>query len=49
MLAVLGSVEGLVNPYGGFAPERPWRPETGFERKGLEKDYKINEVWVEKA
>ena len=49
MLEVLGSTEGLVNPYKGFAPERPWRPETGFERKGLEKDYTINEVWVEKA
>ena len=49
MLQVMDSVEGLVNPYGGYAPERPWRPETGFERKGLEKDYTINEVWVEKA
>ena len=49
MLAVMDKVEGLVNPYGGYAPERPWRPETGFERKGLEKDYTINEVWVEKA
>lgn len=49
MLDVMDKVEGLVNPYGGFAPERPWRPETGFERKGLEKEYVINEVWVEKA
>ena len=48
MLEVLGSVEGLCNPYGGFAPPGSWRPETGFERKGLEKDYAINEVWVEK-
>ena len=48
MLQVMDNVEGLVNPYGGYAPERPWRPETGFERKGLEKDYVINEVWVEK-
>ena len=48
MLKVFDSVEGLVNPYGGYAPERPWRPETGFERKGLDKEYKINEVWVEK-
>ena len=48
MLEVLGSVEGLCNPYGGFAPPVPWRPETGFECKGLEKDYTINEVWVEK-
>jgi len=49
MLQVMDNVEGLVNPYGGYAPERPWRPETGFERKGLEKDYVINEVWVEKT
>ncbi len=33
----------------GFAPARPWRPETSFERKGLDKSYTINEVWVEKA
>ena len=46
MLEVFDQVEMLSNPYKGFAPERPWRPETGFERKGLEKDYKINEVWV---
>ena len=48
MLEVFDQVEMLSNPYKGFAPERPWRPETGFERKGLEKDYKISEVWVEK-
>ena len=48
MLEVLGSVDVLYNPYGGFAPPVSWRPETGFERKGLEKDYAINEVWVEK-
>ena len=48
MLSVFDSVESLTNPYGGFAPALEWRPETGFERKGLDKDYKINEVWVEK-
>ena len=48
MLEVFDSVEGLTNPYGGFASALEWRPETGFERKGLEKDYRINEVWVEK-
>ena len=48
MLKVFDSVEGLTNPHGGFAPALEWRPETGFERKGLDKDYKINEVWVEK-
>lgn len=48
MLEVFASVDSLENPYGGFAPPRPWRPETGFERKGLDKDYVINEVWVQK-
>ena len=48
MLEVFSQVEMLSNPYNGFAPSVPWRPETGFERKGLEKDYKINEVWVVK-
>ena len=48
MLKVFDSVECLTNPHGGFAPALEWRPETGFERKGLNKDYKINEVWVEK-
>lgn len=36
-------------PRAGFAPPRLWRPETSFERKGLDKSYTINEVWVEKA
>ena len=48
MLDVFSQIEGLENPYNGFASPRPWRPETNFERKGLEKDYIINEVWVEK-
>ena len=48
MLEVFDQVENISNPYKGFAPQIPWRPETGFERKGLEKDYTINEVWVVK-
>lgn len=49
MLSVLESTLGMSNPYDGYAPARPWRPETSFERKGLEKSYTINEVWVEKV
>ena len=54
MLSVLEATPNMVNPYaggslGGFAPARPWRPETSFERKGLDKSYTINEVWVEKV
>lgn len=48
MLDVLSNTPGVVNKFNGFATPRPWRPETSFERKGLDKDYKINEVWVEK-
>lgn len=48
MLEELGNTPGLFNPYSSFAPARDWRPETSFEKKGLEKDYKINEVWFEK-
>jgi len=49
MLCVLNNTSNMVNPYNGFAPPRSWRPQTSFERKGLEKDYVINEVWVEKV
>jgi tRNA (guanine-N7-)-methyltransferase len=54
MLSVLEATPSMVNPYAdgslsGFAPARPWRPETSFERKGLDKSYTINEVWVEKV
>lgn len=48
MLEVFDGVKTLVNPHNGFAPAIEWRPETSFERKGLEKNYSINEVWVEK-
>ena len=49
MLDVFSQVEDLVNPYGGFAPPREWRPTTKFEQKGLAQDNPINEVWVEKT
>lgn len=48
MLQVFSQVPGLVNPYGGWAPSRPWRPETKFERKGRAAERPIREVWVEK-
>lgn len=38
----------LSNPFGGFAPPVAWRPVTKFERKGMEKEYTINEIWLEK-
>ncbi len=46
---VFDSIPGLTNPHGGFAPPIPWRLKTSFEKKGIEKEHPINEVWVEKA
>ncbi len=48
MLDVFATIPSLTNPYGGFAPPRPWRPTTSFEQKGLQQEFPINEVWVEK-
>lgn len=39
----------LSNPFGGFAPPVAWRPMTKFERKGMEKEYTINEIWFERV
>jgi tRNA (guanine-N7-)-methyltransferase len=38
----------LVNPSGGFASPREWRPETKFERKGLDKQHQVRELYFEK-
>ena len=48
MLEVLSGEETLSNPYEGYAPPVAWRPTTKFEKKGLDKDYVINEVWFER-
>ncbi|MCH3916463.1 MAG: tRNA (guanosine(46)-N7)-methyltransferase TrmB [Spirochaetia bacterium] len=48
MLSVFSATKGLHNPYGGFAPTRPWRPTTKYERRGRDLDYEISEVWFEK-
>ncbi|MGP1419640.1 MAG: tRNA (guanosine(46)-N7)-methyltransferase TrmB [Sphaerochaetaceae bacterium] len=48
MLQVLSSTAGLSNPYDGFADRIPWRPQTGFEKKGLEHNHQISEVWFER-
>jgi tRNA (guanine-N7-)-methyltransferase len=48
MLEVFDEVKDLVNPHNGFSPPRSWRPTTGFEEKGIRKNHRISEVWVEK-
>jgi tRNA (guanine-N7-)-methyltransferase len=49
MLSVFAQEVELQNPYDGYAPSRSWRPQTSFERKGIEKSHPIREVWVEKV
>jgi tRNA (guanine-N7-)-methyltransferase len=47
-LAELSSTPGLVNRYNAFAERQAWRPETEFERKGLDKNHEIRELYFEK-
>jgi tRNA (guanine-N7-)-methyltransferase len=44
-LSELSAAGALENPYGGFAPPRDWRPETKFERKGLDKRHEVRELY----
>jgi tRNA (guanine-N7-)-methyltransferase len=47
-LAELAATPGLRNKYPGFSPPQPWRPETKFERKGIEKQHRVRELFFEK-
>ena len=47
-LRELSSTPGLANRYNAFAEHQAWRPETGFERKGREKNHEIRELYFEK-
>ncbi|GHU81909.1 tRNA (guanine-N(7)-)-methyltransferase [Spirochaetia bacterium] len=46
-LGELSATGGLRNPYSGFAPAQAWRPETKFERKGLDKHHEVRELYFE--
>ncbi len=48
MQEVLDAFPGVKNQYDGFAEPQSWRPETAFERKGLEKRYTIRELFYRK-
>lgn len=50
MMEVFSSEPGLINPAGAgsYSAPIPWRPETKFERKGLEKEHVIRELWFER-
>ena len=44
-LRELGATPGLVNRYDGFAKPQEWRPKTEFEKKGLQKNHEIRELF----
>ena len=44
-LAELNLTEGLTNSFPGFASPQSWRPITKFERKGIEKNHVVKELF----
>lgn len=44
----LNQTEFLKNKYEGFAEPQKWRSQTKFERKGLDADREITEIYFEK-
>ena len=48
MLDVLNNEDTLVNPFDDFCEPVEWRPTTSFEKKGIQKEHGIYEIWFEK-
>ena len=48
-LAELTATPGLQNKYENFALPQSWRPETRFEKKGLDKKHEIRELFFIKS
>lgn len=44
-LEELNATENLKNDYEGFATPQPWRPQTHFEKKGIEAGHSIFEIF----
>lgn len=49
MLQVLAADPGLSNPFDGFAPRPASRPETKFERRGLDLGHTVRDVIVRRV
>lgn len=47
-LEELNGTEGLQNYYNGFASPQPWRPQTHFEKKGIDAGHHIFEIFFRK-
>jgi tRNA (guanine-N7-)-methyltransferase len=48
-LGELSATPGLANKYGTFAPPQHWRPQTEFERKGIQKNHEVRELYFLKS
>ena len=48
-LSVLTNTEGMVNVYKDFAEPQSWRPQTSFEKKGLDKKHEIKELFFRRG
>ncbi|GHV85898.1 tRNA (guanine-N(7)-)-methyltransferase [Spirochaetia bacterium] len=48
-LEVFSAVPALTNPHGGFAPPLEWRVQTKFEKKGLDKNHLVREIYMERV
>lgn len=48
ILQVLEANGKAANAYKGYAEAQPWRPQTAFERKGLEKNHNVFEFYYNK-
>ncbi len=48
MLEVLVGEELLKNSADTYAEHIPWRPQTKFEAKGIDKSHEIRELWFER-
>lgn len=47
-LPELEATPGLKNKYEGFAEKQSWRPETKFEKRGIEEERPITEIFFVK-
>ena len=48
-LGELSATVSLVNAWDGFSPPVAWRPGTKFEKKGMEKNLEVKELFFLKA
>lgn len=46
MVAALAAAPDWQNQYEDYSPPIPWRPQTSFERKGLDKEHAIREIYA---